>query len=399
MTAFASNLVFTAPLPPTSEEYEGELTKVAMTLAQRANGFVPEAPVAAEHLNYELNAITADVAAHASLLDELEDLAKAAALRLRLTGSNFPFTDTAGSMAVIGSITIHRGLLAIKASTNDTHFVNDGDLGNTNIGAVTSITSDVCGVARNGSRLLLIGTGGNRCCFSTNEGSSWSAGSDLGATPQAIIYNATHSRFMVTFAAGVNVAQDINGASTWASVSSGLGSAQGGIAHLSNGTTVVCGLDGSSDVDFARSTDGGGSWSIAGGTVPNAGDYDEAGWVVGNGGSSIYHVGRALSGSQLRICSSTDGLAWTLRETLLPAASSTFDAAPRILMCQETGLLVVVCYQTHSDGVYASRDGGVTWLGPAFYQNFDMRAYGVARGRLIATSGTHLFATDAIKQP
>jgi hypothetical protein len=399
MPDFASNSTYVGPLPEPSEEYEDGPTKVAMTGAQRANGFIPDQPIAAEHLNYELNALTAGSTSHAALIAELQHMAKAAALRLRLTGTNLPFTDAADSMAVIGSIAIHRGILAVKVGTNDTHVVNDGDNGNSNIGAVVSITSDVCGIARNGSRLVLIGTGGNRCCFSTNEGSSWSAGSDLGATPQAIIYNATHARFMVTFAAGVNVAQDVNGASTWASVSSGLTSAQGGIAHLSNGTAVVCGLDGSGDVDFARSTDGGGTWSTAGGTVPNAADYNEAGWVVGNGGTTLYHAGRALSGTQLRICSSTDGLTWTLVATLLPAASSTFDLAPRIFLCPDTGLLVVVCYQTHSDGAYASRDGGATWIGPAFYQNFSMSAYGVARGRLLATRSTRLYATDAIKQP
>lgn len=60
MSDFASNPTF-VDLPPGAEAYEGEATKVAMTEAQRANGFIPEQPIAAEHLNAELAAITSNV--------------------------------------------------------------------------------------------------------------------------------------------------------------------------------------------------------------------------------------------------------------------------------------------------------------------------------------------------
>lgn len=62
MPDFASNETFVGPLPEPSDQYEGQPTKVAMTEAQRANGFVPDQPIAAEHLNAELHAISADVA-------------------------------------------------------------------------------------------------------------------------------------------------------------------------------------------------------------------------------------------------------------------------------------------------------------------------------------------------
>src|SRR5688572_2218153 len=61
MTAFASNANYVGPLPAAAADYEGEPTKVAMTEDERANGFVPELPVAAEHLNHELNQITSNI--------------------------------------------------------------------------------------------------------------------------------------------------------------------------------------------------------------------------------------------------------------------------------------------------------------------------------------------------
>lgn len=62
MPDFASNPSFVGPLPEPSDQYEGQPTKVAMTEAQRANGFVPDQPIAAEHLNAELNALSARAA-------------------------------------------------------------------------------------------------------------------------------------------------------------------------------------------------------------------------------------------------------------------------------------------------------------------------------------------------
>lgn len=66
MPDFATNPNYIAPVVA---PYLGEPTKVAMTEAQRANGFVPGQPFAAEHLNHELNAITARATALEPLLD------------------------------------------------------------------------------------------------------------------------------------------------------------------------------------------------------------------------------------------------------------------------------------------------------------------------------------------
>jgi hypothetical protein len=318
----------------------------------------------------------------------------AASLRLRLINTELPFVDAFGFLGVINSLTAPSAI-AIKSGAADTHYVFDGDDRGPSAGGSTTGLTSVLGVARNGSRLVAIGAGGNRCNFSTNEGVAWSAGSDLGATPDmgGIIYNATHSRFMVTFGAGVNVAQDVDGASTWASVSSGLTTAQGGIANFANGDTLVGGYDGGSAVEMAVSTDGGDNWAPAA-TLPNPGDYDDSGTIIGDGGALIYHAGRALVGTELRICATTDALSWTLLATITPPAVLTIK--PRILLCRETGVLVVVFASTNVTWAIVSRDGGVTWSDPAPYRTRFVQSFGLARGRLFSTFSTALYATDKL---
>lgn len=334
------------------------------------------------------------------------------ALQLREVYSSVAIADLQNSMAAVAGLTPAHATIAIKAGSSGVSHVWDWSFRDPE-GAVTSITGPVCGAAREpgATRIVAIGTGGNRCSYSDDEGATWNAGSDLGATPHDIVYNVTHSRFMVTFASGVNVAQDVDGASTWASVSTGLTGAQGGIAVLASGDTIVAGTDGSGFIDFAVSTNGGGAWSVAGGTVPNFGDYEpgEPGWVCGNEGATVYHAGRALGGTELRVCSSTDGSSWELIKTFTSpgaAAGVVFETNPRILMCQTTGLLVLTCtldIGVSGPGVaYASVDGGLTWSGPMLHASgggVPAAAWAVANGRVFATLGARIFASDGIVKP
>jgi len=91
MSDFASNANFVGPLPAESVEYEGLPTKVAMTAAQRANGFVPEQPIAAEHLNAELNQLTKLQAGSTSVV---YDGASGTLKRAALTGAVTSAQDT-----------------------------------------------------------------------------------------------------------------------------------------------------------------------------------------------------------------------------------------------------------------------------------------------------------------
>jgi hypothetical protein len=313
-------------------------------------------------------------------------------MHMRQLGIETPFSDTGASMA---AVRMSNGrILVIKSGTDGVHEMSTHDDLADEHGSLVSITSLVTDVAGTGAtRIVAIGTGGNRCCYSDDFGATWIAGSDLGATPERIIYNATHTRYMATFAAGVNVAQDVDAASTWASVSSGLTSAQGGIAHFSNGDTLVCGLDASADVGIARSTNGGTSWAATA-TVPNPGDYTDSGTIAGDGGSTIYHAGR-VGPAEIRICATSSAMSWSLLASLNTLAATTFK--PRILLCPFTGVLFVVVGATGGSTVaFASRDGGVTWSERAFYRTRFNNSFGVASGRLYSTTFGALYATDIL---
>jgi hypothetical protein len=313
-----------------------------------------------------------------------------ALLQLRLIDDANPYADTAASLGIARQS--NGTLIIVKAGASDVHrFSESDDSGQGGIGTITSITSLVTDIAITTGRTVVIGTGGNRCCFSTNFGTSWSAGSDLGATPDRIIYNTTQSRFLVSFAAGVNVAQDVDAASTWTNAATTLNSAQGGLANFSNGDTLACGLDGSAAVAISRSTNGGTSWAVAP-TVPNPSDYADSGWIDGNGGTTIWHVGAitAVPG-QVRICSTDSTLNWQLVSTV--AMGITLSGKPRILV--DNFFNVIVLLGAFSSGTVAmvSRDGGVTWSSRAFYKIRALNSFGLAQGRLFSSVSGELYST------
>lgn len=313
-----------------------------------------------------------------------------ALLQLRLIDDANPYTDTAASLGIARQS--NGTLIIVKSGANDVHrFSESDDSGQGAIGTITSITSLVTDIAITTGRAVAIGTGGNRCCFTANFGSTWTAGSDLGATPDRIIYNSTYSRFLVSFAAGVNVAQDSDAASVWTNAATSLVSAQGGLASFSNGDTLACGLDGSSAVAISRSTNGGTSWAVTS-TVPNPSDYGDSGWIDGNGGTTIYHAG-ALAGSptNVRVCSTDSTMNWQLLSTINFGAPITSRA--RILVDNFFNVLVVLV--TFSSGTIAvvSRDGGLTWSSRAFYKIRALNSFGLAQGRLFSSVSGELYST------
>jgi hypothetical protein len=331
-------------------------------------------------------------------LDAVQAIADAAALgafdrldvallQLRLIDDANPFADTAQSIAVVR---LSNGpLLILKSGAGDVHRFNESDDLGASIGTLTSLTSLVTDIAGTGAvRLVAIGTGGNRCCFSTDLGVTWTAGSDLGATPDRIIFNATHSRYLVSFAAGVNVAQDLDAASVWTNASTGLTSAQGGLANFSNGDTLACGLDGAADVAISRSLNGGTSWALTN-TVPNAADYSDSGWIDGNGGDTIYHVGRTAS-NEVRVCATDSTMNWALRFSIVQPTT----IKPRILVDNFYNVVVILIGLSSSTMAMVSRDGGVTFSERAFYRLRAFNSFGLAQGRLYTSISAELYSTQ-----
>jgi hypothetical protein len=187
-------------------------------------------------------------------------------------------------------------------------------------------------------------------------------------------------------------------------VSSGLTSAQAGLAALSDGTTVVCGLV-AGDPAFSISSNGGASWGLSAGTVPDPAGYSNAGWICGNNGAFVYHAGSRDADVTVRICRSADGVTWAILKDLPAPGGFVFNTQARILMCQSTGLLLVVSELDATSGgvapaiAYASGDLGLTWSKPFMFAAGGTpppEAWAVADGRVFCTLAAKVFASDGI---
>lgn len=380
---FASDTLFTTG--PAS----GSATKEDATDPLIAQGIIPGAAYPAQHLNHELHSATTILA---QLAGEARRNLRTRALRLReLSQPGLTPDDNAESMAAI-SIGEGNETLALKVSSSGILLCSDSDR-ITAGGVLQSITSLVTDAARNGSRIVVVGTGGNANCFSTDNGGSWTAGGVLGGACGSLVYNATYSRFMAVRTTGslVHFSTD---ATSWSSANSSLTTNQAGIAVLANGNTVVCGTDGGVFPSFSISTNGGTSWADTGGTIPSAAGAGDPGWVCGNAGAKIWHVSRVGS-DHIVMSSSTNGTAWTEDADIqLPANGS---GQPRILCCPDSGLLVVaVPIASGTTALLASTDGGLVWSEPSYVAGMPIACFAVAGGRLFATVNGSIFASDGV---
>lgn len=364
----------------------GTPTKVDPGAAAALQGFVPGNPVAAASHNFLLNQLSGL---------SLRALA-VAALRLeevRLDGT--AITDTAESMA---AACVGEGYQIIAAKTAQALAVTDCSRF-TAIGVPASITSLVSGAAFNPltGRILLVGTGGNRCTFSDDAGATWTAGADIGLVPQAVVWNAVEGKFIASN--GTSSRSSTTGAAAWSSGTIS-NSSSGGLAVLSNGHTVAAG-DGAA-VAFSLSINGGATWIDQAGTIPNNTDSPDAGWVVGNGGATIYHIARLTTGANtFQVSSSTNGSAWTLSKSFpMPHVGATANR-PKILMCQNTGLLVAIMpfaplLGIISQTMISASVNGTTWTDPMYVSDAPIDSFACAGGRLLFTRDAMLFSSAGI---
>jgi hypothetical protein len=364
----------------------GTATKVDPGAALAAQGWVP-GPVGAQHLNYQ-TAATVKQARRACTVNPLR------LHRLHVTAA-----DTSEAIA---AVQIVQGLptVVIKTDTDGVLHVFDNDLP-LEAGTVASITSFARGAAfdPNAERIVAIGVGGNLNCFSDDNGVTWSSGGALGGACQDIVWNDTLGLFLALNTSGPIVRRSAD-ATSWASATTSLStSAVGGIAVLSSGRTVVCGVDGASFPRFSIS-DNATAWSDSGGFPDDGGlSFLGEGYICGNGGDVIWHAGlRSSPASALRISKSEDGVTWTTvadfttgADNIPPGAAQPNTSAIRMLCCQNTGLLVVLCTRLASNVCWAiaSADKGVTWSDPAFFPNASLTGsminFALAGGKLFHT--------------
>jgi hypothetical protein len=361
--------------------------------ASAGNGFIRGTAISPQHVNFLIERLTRQSRRSFTIN----------ALRLReLRTEGTPTTvDTAESMAGVSGRFSNFALLAIKA--DQAMLVSDCDRLEFG-GAMASITDNVVGAARNGAggaRVIAVGDDGGgetRAAFTTNEGGSWTAtgapGLLLPPVAGGIVWNGT--RFIVLTAADSIHSTD---GAAWTLTTAGqrpsdvFPNGAAGLAALTGGKVIALGaVVAAADVKFAETVDNGSTWQITSGTVPTPTSYAEPGSIAGNGGSLVYHCGR-LGGVPV-ISSSSDGDTWSVIHT------STLNAtgAPRILMCQDTGLLVVVSPDSVAGrtGMIASLDGGVTWSDPMYAASAPVESFALAGGRLFHTRDEGLFASDGV---
>lgn len=246
-------------------------------------------------------------------------------------------------------------------------------------------------------RVLAIGDGGNKNAFSTTSGGSWSAGGSTGLSgvPTEGVWDGTD---FVIAAAG-HTAHSTTGA-VWALATGGSDlidaipfNANGGLAALASGNVVAHGGLGDGSKVFAVTTDHGQTWSSIGALDIVPADYLVNGWLAGNGGSEIYCVMKPDGVDRLELYVSATGATWSKRADI-PGFTGSFQ--PKLFMCQTTGLLVAVQGETPGASVSASADLGRTWSDVAYYNVADIESIAVANGRIFATIGAKIFATDVL---
>lgn len=305
-------------------------------------------------------------------------------------------SDTNGACAVISQ---GRGKPAVCATMASGGVALIGDGTAANGGVVASITGPVKAGARNPStgRLVLVGTGGNRSCFSTDGGANWSAGGDLGGSGVDLIWSTTNTRFVATYSGHVRYSTD---AVAWTDVvlAGAGGSTYRGIGRLPNGNLVLSTGTGGS-LALKLSSNGGASWGATGSPPPS---YSSGHAVTGAGIDKLYFAGVLGSGA-IEVFSSTDGNVWSLVSTLTaPAGLSYASGTTMIKQCPDTGKLFMTVASGASFLVLASLDGGVTWTEPLDLQTTAAgcpryESWDVAGGRMILTTqNSALFMTDGL---
>lgn len=286
----------------------------------------------------------------------------------------------------VGAVSILSGseTLIAKGGTDGVLMVVDSPVVNNLASATTGLT-EIRKLISSGSRVLAIGAGGNRNAYSTTSGNTWVAGgvSGLSTTPADGVWDGT--RFVISTAAG-KASSSTNGVA-WTAATGGSDISDvinltraGGLAALGSGKVIAAGGNVDGSKPFAVSVDHGATWSLAG-SIPSS-DYVLEGYVAGDGGAEVYWLGKPDGEDRLDLWVSSDGVSWSKR-----AEVEGFHGSfrPKLLMCQDTGLLLAVQDHGTTVGAAASIDGGFRWSELVHYRlNDNIDALAVANGRVFS---------------
>jgi hypothetical protein len=361
----------------------------------------------------QLDAIRADLL-HLLALDPLQTAARELS-DLRDAALRFHVLDMQGDTVDDGSDFMAAAQLLgkpyelitlVKAGTNDVFAVAPDEPRSFPAGGdVPSITASVQEAANNGTRLVVIGTGGNLNAYSDNQGGSWTAGAaGVGGAVQYLVWSPANalagggSKFFSGGSGTGSVYKTPTPSTVWTSIGSAFPDVKGlavlGGATANNGYVVALGASGGKP-RFSVLTDGGNGADFTGTQQPpNAALADEAGSIAGAAsvsgiGDYVYHVMRTDSGARLRLARTSDGTTWSAgpTPTIEKPSGVTFTGQPRLLIDQNMGLMVIAVPVDAAGGtiaLYVSRDFE-TWVGPAIVNAGGVSALAVAGGRVMYT--------------
>lgn len=362
----------------------GTPTKVDPGAALAAEGFEP-GPVAAQHVNFELNG-----------LSTIQRRALALMQKPRLVADD---TTAANLAAVTIAPTNHTARFTLVTVAGEVAY-KIADMGHaTTANAPTSVTTILAAATDGLGNVVVFGVGGNGNSYSTDKGETWSSPHLLNASTLHGIWHPHTLKFLGLYAG--NVAHG-TAAGSWTAVGvTGAGASNMSVlAGLSSGTVLTDVGVGS----YQKSTDGGLTWSAA--TAPdNTLGCTNQGRLAGNNGSLIYHA-VLLPGGSYQISSTPDGTTWTVLSTIVPPFgfvdfddNSVAANGPGLAVCPDTGWVFFLA-ANEADAtwfLYASPDG-ITWTDPhVLTGNFvDTRSLQASLGRVFISDTKAVFASDGV---
>lgn len=295
--------------------------------------------------------------------------------------------------------------MVLTANTNGVLYVGDSDYYRLHGAFVTihvGAAADAGGLraAYSGSRVVVTGMAGAAAEseYSDDSGATWNDGGQFSATAPCdwLLWDEVNSLFVGV--GGSTLLKTTPDGVTW---SANIGGTSNTRSEIRVAALAAGPLIGMTSAGVVRISDDTTTWADAAGAIPLMAQMTslaDKGCLAG-ARETFYHVGRVTAG--LQVSSSPDGDTWTTLATITPADAGLTDfesAAPRILQCPQTGLLVIATPANAGSftALFASLDGE-TWVGPAVISGeFDPDFVAVANGKVFVKFGAQILGSDGL---